>query len=392
MINFKIENEVLLLIYYPLTNEWIEEKLEQKEPFTIKNTFTVVQQYHKDFTDEDFIGDQYIFEIGKVVGEFIKLNNDVFSITHNIYFSKDIKFDEKLFVAYRNISIIEHIDKNISTDIYITSELVNNPRNYIPLQIYKSLISTFPNTTELTKYANVRIANILKDFCDGLGNIKEDYENYLNKRGKNIVPRQIIINELKRDFFKKAYEELKEMLKNPEAYIESNWQEKILEIILLLYPKYILAKREVFIGSDGRHKKKPDFLLIDSSGFVDVLEIKKPGSQHTMTPTEYRYNYIADREFSGAIVQIEKYIYCLNHGGEKLEKDLNSKLGALLPEQITVTVNNPQGMLLMGRSDKMASDQLFDFEVIKRQHKNIVDIMTYDDLLQRLKNINLMLS
>lgn len=41
----------------------------------------------------------------------------------------------------------------------------------------------------------------------------------------------------------------------------------------------------------------------------------------------------------------------------------------------------------MGRSNNLSRDQLFDLEIIKRQHKNIVDIMTYDDLLERLKNI-----
>ena len=28
-----------------------------------------------------------------------------------------------------------------------------------------------------------------------------------------------------------------------------------------------------------------------------------------------------------------------------------------------------------------------DFELIKRQYKNVADIMTYDDLLSRLQNI-----
>lgn len=46
-----------------------------------------------------------------------------------------------------------------------------------------------------------------------------------------------------------------------------------------------------------------------------------------------------------------------------------------------------QGILLLGRSNNLTDEQLFDFEIIKRQHKNIVDIMTYDDLLKRFRNI-----
>lgn len=54
--------------------------------------------------------------------------------------------------------------------------------------------------------------------------------------------------------------------------------------------------------------------------------------------------------------------------------------------QVTKVVN-PQGILLLGRSNNLTDEQLFDFEIIKRQHKNIVDIMTYDDLLKRFRNI-----
>lgn len=41
----------------------------------------------------------------------------------------------------------------------------------------------------------------------------------------------------------------------------------------------------------------------------------------------------------------------------------------------------------MGRSNNLSPEQKLDLEIIKRQHKNLVDIMTYDDLLSRFKNI-----
>ena len=58
-----------------------------------------------------------------------------------------------------------------------------------------------------------------------------------------------------------------------------------------------------------------------------------------------------------------------------------------LPSNFRLKVVNPQGILLLGRSNNLTDEQLFDFEIIKRQHKNIVDIMTYDDLLKRFRNI-----
>lgn len=89
----------------------------------------------------------------------------------------------------------------------------------------------------------------------------------------------------------------------------------------------------------------------------------------------------------GAIVQIEKYIYILNHEGEARVKKIQDKVRNHLPSNFRLKVVNPQGILLLGRSNNLTDEQLFDFEIIKRQHKNIVDIMTYDDLLKRFRNI-----
>jgi len=159
------------------------------------------------------------------------------------------------------------------------------------------------------------------------------------------------------------------------------------EIVLILYPKYILAKREIDVGHDGRHAKKPDFLLVDASGFVDILEIKKPNGQRLITKTDYRNNYVADRDLAGAIVQIEKYVYCLSRGGKTIERKLQNKLETDLPRGIEIKSVNPQGILLMGRCEGLSAEQQFDLEIIKRQHKNIVDIMTYDDLISRMGNM-----
>lgn len=48
---------------------------------------------------------------------------------------------------------------------------------------------------------------------------------------------------------------------------------------------------------------------------------------------------------------------------------------------------NPQGILLLGRSKEFTLQQRTDFELIKRQYKHIAEILTYDDLVQRINNI-----
>ena len=66
---------------------------------------------------------------------------------------------------------------------------------------------------------------------------------------------------------------------------------------------------------------------------------------------------------------------------------MSKKLKELLPEGIKVQIVNPQGLLLLGRSEQFSEEQQKDFELIKRQYKHVADIMTYDDLLSRLRNI-----
>ena len=176
------------------------------------------------------------------------------------------------------------------------------------------------------------------------------------------------------------------MLLNEKGITEKVWQSKVQEIVLLLYPKYILCTHEViFKGVDG-YDKRPDFVLVDANGFVDILEIKKSDIQLLTKQASYRNNYVPVRELSGAIQQIEKYIFCLT-SIEKSQKAVLSKLVSLLPDTIAPEIVNPQGILIAGHSCSFNAQQKRDFELIKRQYKHVADIMTYDDLVKRLENI-----
>jgi hypothetical protein len=66
------------------------------------------------------------------------------------------------------------------------------------------------------------------------------------------------------------------MLDAEESYTESQWQEELLQIILLLYPKYIYLFKEVPVRDTYSNKdRRIDYLLVDSSGNTDIIEIKK---------------------------------------------------------------------------------------------------------------------
>lgn len=380
------EESVLLLLYMPeMGSEDVRKKLD-RDDLHLKNTFHLSK---KNEYIPRTIGDyeyEFCFKVGDLINGFYRLDKDIFGTNNTFYFDATIKMKPEYFVAYRNISILPKIDELVSADIYISTS-DNSPPGHLPFSEYAALIKSFPNSTELTKYSYARISQALSNYFEGLGNITEKYEQYLNKKTASLEVPSESHNLISLALFKNAYDKLKDMLNKSEAYIERDWQIAICDIVRILYPQYIFAKREQTIGSDGRNSKKPDFLLIDASGFVDLLEIKKPNRQSLLSKTKYRNNYIADRDFSGAIVQVEKYIYTLNHGGAAIEARLQDNLSSELPENISIRVTNPQGMLLIGRSNDLTAEQKLDLEIIKRQHKNIVDIMTYDDLLERLRNI-----
>lgn len=89
-------------------------------------------------------------------------------------------------------------------------------------------------------------------------------------------------------------------------------------------------------------------------------------------------------------MQAEKYLFHLSKWGVKGEKTLTEKYVNELPEGITIRISNPKAIVIVGRDQignaDMTGSQLLDFEIIKRKYANMMDIITYDDLLRRLNN------
>jgi len=177
-------------------------------------------------------------------------------------------------------------------------------------------------------------------------------------------------------------------LNSSENYSERQWQKEILQIVLLLFPRYICAFTEGPINDSwASTTRRVDFLLVDASGYIDVIEIKKPSIQPLLTNNQYRDNYVPARELSGSIMQVEKYLYHLNRWGAHGENKLTDKYAKELPDGLAIKIVNPKGLVILGRHKGLSQAQLDDFEVIRRKYRSVVDIITYDDLLRRLKVI-----
>ncbi|KAA5532398.1 DUF4263 domain-containing protein [Taibaiella lutea] len=72
-------------------------------------------------------------------------------------------------------------------------------------------------------------------------------------------------------------------------------------------------------------------------------------------------------------------------GGEKGEKILTLKYKDSIPANMEIKIINPSALIIMGRENNLSPIQKRDFEIVKRKYKNIADIITYDNLLERLK-------
>lgn len=363
----------------------IIKRLDTEDGVLLKHTFWVTKDLLCEDVEEGDVWEETLrFYIGAVGETYTQLDSKVFSTDHSFYFGNEIKLKPEMFAAYRNISILRKIDEVVERDFYIGGNWENH--NGISKEIFDELLEKFPKTAELDKYAHKRIASIIKDYFPECDKYEAIYEKFVESKNSSYASSVSTISkfnvQIELEQFTVAYQELMDMLNRYEAIDEKQWQEKIHNILQLLYPKYICCAREIkFYG--GKKDKQPDFLLVDANGFVDILEIKKADVRML---TQYRNNYVATREISGAIQQIEKYIFCLN-SSDKAKEDVSKKLTEFLPEGVEVKIVNPQGILLAGRSNEFTDEQNKDFELIKRQYKHVADIMTYDDLAQRLRNI-----
>lgn len=326
----------------------------------------------------------YSIVLGHIVADFYKISKDILGTRGDFFLHITIKPDRKLFVATRNISIPKAIDKVSPVDIYVGGD----SQSSIPEREYMVLLKNFPNTYELDKYADARVASIVKDFIEATVDAELAYTRLLNKKvtieKQPFTTTDIIDNEILK--YDRIHNEIANMLQHENEYSEHQWQKRIIEIILLLFPKYIRA----FSGSPVEDaiklkRRKLDMLLIDFVGNIDILEIKKPFDKCIMTGSLYRDNHIPTRELSGTIMQVEKYILHLNKWGKRGEDFLLSKYRDKLPDGFTVRITNPKGIIIAGRDCNLTPQQLADFEVVKRKYHNISDILTYDDLLRRVR-------
>ncbi len=386
MIKFIYDDVGIIFEYSPVYGvDWIERKFDEDDNIVVSKAFYFSRKDLVEYEDEDGYEETVHFRFAELEGDYYRIDGSILGIDYNVYFYKDIKVERKFFVAHRNISIFRRVSNLVKKDVLIGGESGN-----FNIDVLKELVNQFPNSYEMDRYVEARIDRILSEYIEYEDSPRYAYDSYMNKkaiiRNKDTIELRIYSNELEK--FEFLLSKLKRMLDDEVSYIEKDWQREILDVILLLYPKYLKVFEEVpFLDVYSGKTRRLDFLLVDASGFIDVIEIKKPNDISLLSKGLYRENYVPLRELSGTIMQLEKYIFYLNKWGIKGEKTLTNRFSSEIPDNISIRIVNPSGIIIMGRSNGLNKDELSDFEVIKRKYKNIVEIMTYDDLIFRLENI-----
>ncbi|WP_061841469.1 Shedu immune nuclease family protein [Tetragenococcus halophilus] len=161
------------------------------------------------------------------------------------------------------------------------------------------------------------------------------------------------------------------------------WEKEIQKFLLLIFPKYVEILDEVeFKTGGGSANRRPDFILVDSFGHIDVIEIKTP-KMALLRKTEYRNNFVPSGELSSVTVQMENYLHDLNLNHKNASAKIKDKL---LRDDVNPKIKLPKGIIIAGDKKGLNDKQKSDFEIIRRQFRNITDIITYDELIESFKN------
>lgn len=385
-----VKQENYLVLHVELNDEFYFEdnfrnKIADNNEVTLNKTFNLNRDFLIEQKTEDYI-ENYYFKIGELIDDsYYLLFKEIFKTKNHFIFDSRMDIDYDYFVAPNSISILKHIDNLVAHDVYIGDFEIEDIPN-IPNIEYIDLLEKFPTTYEIQKYRQKRVADSIADFVTLKFDAERNYNNYLNKKLHNHKSTTLSkLFEFEENKYKIIHDKLELMLNNEGNYNESDWQKEILKIILIIYPKYLAVGENVYFKTRNSKRKFLDLCLVDFNGKIDIIEIKKPHNIPIFSKNKYRDNYFPSREISGTIMQIEKYIYFLDKLSEQQIEVIQKKY--FKEFDFTLDLINPKGFIIAGRTNEFNSEQLDDFEILKRKYSNIIDFLSYDDLLNRIKSI-----
>jgi hypothetical protein len=397
-VEFEILDDAFCLVYRPRDDtSWVHLRFARDEKLVVKGTFHLTRrdlvagavEKELNTADDDDIAwgddDRLVFSIAQAEGEYFRFKPEILQFDTPVLLHRDARPDWKWFSAERKVSILAVI-KSLGLERIV----IGGPDpDAIPIGEYERLLNQFPTPHEVRRYVQARVGTVVRQYTEPAIDAEALLNAYVDKRtvasGPNLEDAFRRYDVAKYAF---ALDRLQTMLANEAGTSEAQWQLEIVEIIRLLNPRYIRAFTEVRLwDNDARTWRRIDILLVDASGNVDVIEIKKPMGKPIMLPARYRDHHMPMRDLIGAMGQVTHYLRHLNRWGHIGEEKLTEQFSVDLPAGFRIRITNPVGIVIMGRCDTLSEAQRREFEVLRRDSKGIVDIITYDDLLARLQAV-----
>ena len=79
--------------------------------------------------------------------------------------------------------------------------------------------------------------------------------------------------------------------------------------------------------------------------------------------------------------------FYLMKNGKIAEESLDKQTEKIRDKDYHFKIINPKSIIIMGHTSNYTQQQKDDFEVIKRKYTNVLDIISYEDLIHRLETI-----
>lgn len=412
-INFeKTDNN--LILNYEAESDWIEDQIED-------NSVRVYRTFN--FEEKDLLskeGDyKYKFILGEKEKNYYKIDRSKIETNFDLYIDVSLEIDESWFVTYLQPRIYKDSDGELKStsmygnilyvfkefyahdSLYIdkdTDETFNDDGLHVTKSTYEQFVKLFPTAT-YTKYLKLSLfTNILKTELDVV-DYESLYERYKTRAIKvrekgDIIPKAMLQNEKQKFLF--AKEQLEENLRkvtNGEFVHEDDFSKIIAQFFCLLNPKYIKVYEKLNISdyTGVRKNSQVDMCLVDCDGNIDIIEVKSPYAYPNLfRKRPYRNHYVPCGELNGAINQLEQYLKSLTKMSKEEISSKNPKLQKQLGD-IKLKAIHPKGYIIFGRYEQSfngnSAQKKIDFELIRNTYRDVVDILTFDDLINRFDAI-----
>lgn len=345
------------------------------------------ESFSETLLDDDY---EFPFFVGEIKENFYSIYRDVLDIDYDLFISNDINLNMTLF-GKNGLSIFKEIGKLYqNTKMIVTKEpTITDNEDMIDEESIRQLTKNIPGSYEISLYRQTIIAKHIDRFLS-LKDATKKYEQYIARKFKNsiqevVVDKDIVINDIRKYEYLK--EKLESMLKEQNKYIERDWQNEILTVFKYIYPQYIHVDEKLPLESVTSDKMlETDLVLIDSDGNVDLIEIKKP-DEKIQYDKEYRNNFIPTKNLIGTCLQMQNYLICLANTKPVILNEFKAKKS--INSSINLKAHSPKGYIIFGSDSDIQNDEKrkADFYTTRRMFSNIIDIITYDDLIRRIDNL-----